>query len=148
LEVLADRLLQYGVRVYFDLNLRLNAGAENSLPAWLTPEDEVGRRVLETSRTDQLLHRQFHEEILKAHSDLRKRRWLGFGPAATDATELLTSSWRDTARSLANSVHLYRNRRLNCGLKPVIPGNVCSDLLELRAARTLADRRALVRSEI
>ena len=148
LEVLADRLLQYGVHVYFDLNLKLNAGAESSRPAWLTPEDQVGRRVLETSRTDQLLHRQFHEEILKAHSDLRKRRWLGFGPAATDARELLTSSWRDTARSLVNSVHLYRNRRVDCSLKPVIPGNACSDLLELRVARTLADRRALVRSEI
>ena len=148
LEVLADRLLQHGVHVYFDLNLKLNAGAESSRPAWLTPEDQVGRRVLETSRTDQLLHRQFHEEILKAHSDLRKRRWLGFGPAATDARELLTSSWRDTARSLVNSVHLYRNRRLDCSLKPVIPGNACSDLLELRVARTLADRRALVRSEI
>jgi hypothetical protein len=148
LEVLADRLLQYGVRVYFDLNLRLNAGAESARPAWLTPEDQVGRRVLETSRTDQLLHRQFHEEILKAHSDLRNRRWLGFGPAATDATELLTCGWRETARSLVNSVNLYRNRRADCSLRPVISGEACSDLLELRAARTVADRHALVRSEM
>ena len=40
LEVLADRLLQHGVRVYFDLNLKLNAGAESSRPAWLTREIE------------------------------------------------------------------------------------------------------------
>ncbi len=148
LEVLADRLLQYGVRVYFDLNLKLNAGAESSRPAWLTPEDPVGRRVLKTSRTDQLLHRQFHEEILKAHSDLRKRRWLGFGPAATDARELLTSSLRDTPRSLVNSVNLYRSRRADYSLTPVISGKACSDLLELRAARTVADRHTLVKSEM
>jgi hypothetical protein len=148
LEVLADRLLQQGVRVYFDLNLRLNVGAESSRPAWLTPEDQVGRRVLETSRTDQLLHRQFHEQILDAHSDLRKRRWLGFGPAATDATELLGSSLRDTARSLVNSANLYRHRRTDYCLKPPVPETVCSDLLELRAARTVAERRSLVRSEM
>jgi hypothetical protein len=147
LEVLADRLLQYGVRVYFDLNLRLNAGAESSRPTWLTPEDQVGRRVLETSRTDQLLHRQFHEEILKAHSDLRKRRWLGFRPAATDARELVTSSLRDTARSLVNSVNLYRHRRADCGCKPIVSREICSDQLELRAARIVAERVSLVRSK-
>jgi hypothetical protein len=147
LEVLADRLLQFGVRDYFDLNLRLNVGAASSRPAWLTPEDQVGRRVLDTSRTDQLLHRQYREEILQEHSDLRKRRWLGFGPAATDAREQLTSGLRDTARSVVNSVNLYRNRRTDCGLKPLVPETVCSDRLELRAARTVADRRALLRSD-
>ena len=147
LEVLADRLLQHGVRVYFDLNLKLNAGAESMRPAWLTWEDPVGRRVLETSRTDQLLHREFTEEILKAHSDLRKRRWLGFGPAASEAKELLASSWRETARSVVNSVNLYRHRRADYRLEPVRSGELCSDLLELRAARSVADRQAVVRSE-
>jgi hypothetical protein len=147
LEVLADRLLQYGVQVYFDLNLKLNSGEGDSLPAWLTPEDEVGRRVLETSRTDRLLHSEFREELLKAHCDLRKRRWLGFGPAATEAREVLSCSWRDTPRSLANSVHLYRNRRSDRGCKPMVSSEICCDLLELRAARTVAERQSLVRSK-
>jgi hypothetical protein len=109
----------------------------------LTPEDEVGRRVLETSRTDRLLHSEFREELLKAHSNLRKRRWLGFGPAATEAREVLGCSWRDTARSLANSVHLYRNPRSDHGCKPMVSSEICSDLLELRAARIVAERLSL-----
>ena len=147
LEVLADRLWQCGIPVYFDLNLKLNAGAENSRPAWLTPEDQVGRRVLEASRTDQVLHRQFREEILQAHSDLRKRRWLGFKPAAVDAKEVFSHNWRDAARSVKNSINLYRHRRANCTPKPCVAWELCSDLLELRAARSVADRRALVGRE-
>lgn len=139
LEVLADRLLQYGVRVYFDLNLKLNVGAESSRPEWLTPDDEVGRRVLEASRTDHLLHDEFKKEILDLHRDLRKRRWLGFKPAAADLAEEFRYSYRGAARSVIHSAHLYSSRRAYCPPRPAVP-EPCSDLLELRAARVVANR--------
>jgi hypothetical protein len=141
LEVLADRLWQYGVRVYFDLNLKLNTGGGQPRPTWLTPDDEVGRRVLETSKTDNLLHDEFKKEILDLHRELRKRRWLGFKPAAADLAEEFRCSYRGAARSVIHSAHLYSSRGAYCPPRPAIP-ELCSDRLELRAARTTADRRA------
>jgi hypothetical protein len=139
LEVLADLLLQYGLRVYFDLNLKLNTGGGQSQPAWLTPEDEVGRRVLEASKSDRLLHDEFRIQLLESHRELRKRRWLGFKPAAADFTEESRVGWRNATRSFANSAYLYRHRRSYRLLEPV-GIEACSDLLEIRAARTTADR--------
>jgi hypothetical protein len=140
LEVLTDRLLEWGIKVYFDLNLRLNFSPENSRPAWLTPEDEVGRRVLETSKSDRLLHDCFHERLLESHRELRKRRWLGFKPAAADAKEAFAGSWHDVTHSLLNSAHLYWSSRGDHTEHSMTPP-LCSDLLELRAARTVIARQ-------
>lgn len=139
LEVLADRLLERGTRVYFDHNLKLNTSRVASNPAWLTPEDEVGRRVLAASENDRLLHEYFLEELLESHRGLRKRRWLGFRPAAADAKEALSNSWRAGLQSLINSANLYRSRRTEHIEQPVIP-ELCPDLLEVRAAEAVADR--------
>jgi hypothetical protein len=65
LEVLADRLMQWGTKVYFDHKLKLNTSRETSKPAWLTPEDEVGRRVLVASKNDGLLYDFFREKLLR-----------------------------------------------------------------------------------
>lgn len=92
LEVLAGLLSQWGTKVYFDHDLRLNISPETSRPAWLTPEDEVGRRVLVASKNDGLLYDFFRERLLESHRDLRKRRWLGFTVAATDAKEAFRDS--------------------------------------------------------
>jgi hypothetical protein len=142
LEVLTDRLLQLGVKVYFDLNLRLNSSSSNSRPEWLTPEDEVGRRVLETSKSDRLLQEEFRKRVLESHCELRKRRWLGFKPAAADAKEAFIDSWRDGTKSLVNSVHLYRSRQHDHTGQSVTP-TLCSDLLEFRAARAVTSRMHL-----
>lgn len=139
LEVLADRLLEWGIRVYFDHDLKLNTSREASNPAWLTPEDEVGRRVLAASENDRLLHEYFLEELLESHRDLRKRRWLGFRPAAADAKEAFSHSWHDGLQSLINSANLYRSGRTGHIEPPLIP-ELCPDLLELRAAEAVADR--------
>ena len=140
LEVLADRLLERGTRVYFHHHLKLNTSRETSTPEWLTPEDEVGQRVLAASENDRLLHEYFREEILESHRDLRKRRWLGFRPAATDAKEAFSNSWRDGIRSLITSAHLYRSRRTGHIEPPVVTPLLSSDLLEVRAAEAVADR--------
>jgi hypothetical protein len=142
LEVLTDRLLQRGVKVYFDLNLRLNSSPSNSRPEWLTPEDEVGRRVLETSKSDRLLQEEFRKQVLESHCKLRKRRWLGFKPAAADAKEAFIDSWRHGTKSLVNSVHLYRSRQHDHTRQSVTPA-LCSDLLEFRAARAVTSRMHL-----
>jgi hypothetical protein len=139
LEVLSDRLQAWGTQVYFDHHLKLNRSREASNPAWLTPEDEVGRRVLAASENDRLLHEYFREELLESHRDLRKRRWLGFRPAAADAKEALSNGWRDGAQSLINLANLYRSRRIDHMEQPIIP-ELCPDLLELRAAEAVADR--------
>ena len=139
LEVLTDRLLQWGVKVYFDLHLRLNSSSSNSRPEWLTPEDEVGRRVLETSKNDRLLQEEFRKRVLESHSELRKRRWLGFKPAAEDAKEGFIDSWRHGTKSVVNAVHLYRSRRHDHTGQSVAP-TLCSDLLEFRAARAVTGR--------
>ena len=145
LELLTDRLLRLGVRVYFDSTLKLNPSPENSRPAWLTPADEVGQRVLETSKTDRLLHDQFRKQLLESHRELRKRRWLGFKPAAADAKDAFGDSWRDGTRSLVNSAHLYWSSRIDHTEQSVTP-SLCSDLLELRAARSVIASRQLASS--
>jgi hypothetical protein len=138
LEVLADRLLKLGTRVYFDHDLKLNTSQERSRPPWLTPNDEVGRRVLAASENDRLLHDYFREQLLESHRDLRKRSWLGFRPAAADARDAFNNSWLDGMRSMVNSAHLYWSRRTDqIEYSMTIP--LCSDLLESRAAQAVAD---------
>jgi hypothetical protein len=144
LELLADRLLQLGVRVYFDLNLKLNSSPDNSRPAWLTPEDEVGQRVIETSKSDRWLHDEFQKQLLESHRELRKRRWLGFKPAAADAKDSFADSWRDGTRSLVNSAHLYWSSRIDHTEQSATPP-VCSDLLEVRAAKAVANQMRFTR---
>ena len=141
LEVLTDRLLQWGVKVYFDLDLRLNSSPDTR-PAWLTQEDEVGRRVLETSKNDRLLHDHFRQRLLESYCELRERRWLGFKPAAAAAKNAFVDSWRHGTQSLVNSAHLYWSRRVNHVEQPVSPP-LCSDLLELRAARAITSQMHL-----
>jgi hypothetical protein len=138
LEVLSDLLLAYGVRAYFDLRLKLNSSHAKARPAWLTPDDEVGRRILETSASDRLLHEKYRVSLLKLHCDLRKRRWLGFKPAATDAKQAFGISWGAGTHSLANSAHLYLSRQTDQIEKPITP-SICSDFLEWRAAKSVAD---------
>ncbi len=139
LEVLTDLLLACGIRAYFDLRLKLNSSQAKARPAWLTPDDEVGRRVLEASASDRLLHEEYRVSLLKSHCDLRKRRWLGFKPAATDAKQAFGISWRTGTRSLANSAQLYFSRQTDHTEKPFTTP-LCSDLLELRAAKPVADQ--------
>jgi len=139
LEVLSDRLQAWRTRVYFDHNLKLNPSREASNPAWLTPEDEVGHRVLAASENDRLLHEYFLEELFESHRDLRKRRWLGFRPAAADAKEAFSNGWHDGAQSLSNSARLYWSRGTDQIQQPITPA-FCRDLLELRAAEAVADR--------
>lgn len=138
LEVLADQLSQHGIKVYFDHGLKANKSPEALTPDWLTPEDEVGRRVLSASENDGLLHDYFREKLLESHRDLRKRRWLGFKPAVADAKEAFENGWRSGARSLMNSANLYRSRRIDHIQRPITPP-LCHDLLELRAAEAVAD---------
>jgi hypothetical protein len=139
LEVLTDRLLQLGTRVYFKFDLKLNTSEKSSRPAWLTPEDEVGQRLLNASRNDRLLHDYFLDELIREHTDLRKRRWLGFRPAAADVKEALGDGWRDATRSLINSAQLYWSKK-NDQVEQLIAPPLCSDLLELRAAQAVVDR--------
>jgi hypothetical protein len=139
LEVLADRLLHCGIPVYFDHNLKLNTSKETSAPAWLTPEDEVGRRVLAASKNDDLLYDFFRNQLIHAHRELRKRRWLGFKPAARDAKEAFSQSGSDGTRSLLNSARLFLSRKDYRIDRPIIP-SISSDVLELRAAQTVAER--------
>lgn len=142
LEVLTDRLLRWGVKVYFDLSLRLNSSPDNSTPPWLTLEDEVGKRVLETSKSDCLLHDHFRQRLLESHCELRERRWLGFKPAAAAAKDAFDDNWRHGTQSLVNSAHLYWSRRVDHVEQPAtLP--LCSDLLELRAARAITSRMHL-----
>ena len=138
LEVLTDRLRQWGTRVYFEHNLKANTSPEVSSPEWLTPKDEVGRRVLAASENDRRLHNEFLQKLLVAHRDLRKRCWIGFRPAAADVKEAFSNGWGEGARSLTNSAHLFWSRKTQC-LEQPISGPISSDLLELQAAETLAD---------
>ena len=140
MEVLADRLLQWGTMVYFDHNLKLNRSLDPGRPAWLTPEDEVGRRVLLASRNDGLLYDFFRKRLFESHRDLRKRRWLGFIPAATGAKEAFGDGWSAGAQSLINSVRLYRSKGSRPIEQPIAPA-ISSDLLELRAAGLVPPRK-------
>jgi hypothetical protein len=138
LEVLADRLLQWGTKVYFDHDLRLNVSQETERPRWLTPEDEVGRRVLVASKNDGLLYDFFRKRLFESHRELRKRRWLGFAPAAADAKEAFADNWSGGVRSLINSACLYWLRKEYRGEQPLKP-QLSSDLLEVRAAEAVAN---------
>jgi hypothetical protein len=140
LEVLTDRLRQWGTKVYFDHKLKVNTSRETSRPEWLTPEDEVGGRVLVASENDVLLYNCFQKKLLEAHEDLRKERWLGFKPAATDAKEAFKESWRNGTRSLINSAGLYCSRTADHVEQP-IARPLSSDLLEVRAAGAVASRQ-------
>jgi hypothetical protein len=137
LEVLTDRLLEQGIRVYFDLRVKLNTSRTKARPAWLTPDDEVGRRVLDAGATDRILHENYCADLFRSHRELRKRRWLGFKPAAVDATQAFGTSWSAGTRSVANSAHLYLSRR-TARVGESVSTPLCSDLLELRAAKSVA----------
>jgi hypothetical protein len=147
LQVLADRLWQWGTTVYFDHDLRLNVSQETSRPAWLTPEDEVGRRVLVASKNDGLLYDLFRERLLESHQELRKRRWLGFMPAATDAKEAFADNWSGGVRSLINSASLFWLRKEYRTEQPLTP-QLSSDLLEVRAAEAVANRNNAIDAAI
>ena len=142
LEVLTDLLLQRGVRVYFDLHLKLNQSPDATQPEWLNLQDEVGRRVLKTSNSDRLLYYHFRELLLGLHAELRQRRWLGFRPAVTDAREAFGSSgWRGAGRSLVNSERLFRARHeLDVAPITISDDYLRSETLESRAAKAFLDR--------
>ena len=138
LELLADRLRQRGIKVYFDHHLKVNTSPEALPPDWLTPEDEVGQRVLAASENDRILHDYFRQELLESHRALRKHRWLGLRPAVAEAKEAFSNGWRDGVRSMMNSANLYRSRRIDHLGQPIaVP--LSHDLLELRAAEAVAE---------
>jgi hypothetical protein len=147
LEVLSDRLLQAGTQAYFDHDLRLNISRETSNPAWLNPEDEVGRRVLIASKNDGLIYDFFRGQLLETHMELRKRRWLGFMPAAMDAKEAFGHSRSDGFQSLINSARLYLSKRTDPIEQPITPP-LSTDLLEVRAAEVVANRNNAVNAAI
>jgi hypothetical protein len=120
--------------------LKLNTSREPSRPEWLTPEDEVGGRALAASENDVRLYDFFRKKLLESHEDLRKRRWLGFRPAATDAKEAFKESWHDGARSLINSARLYCSRTAE-HIEQSVARPLSSDLLEVRAAGAVARRQ-------
>jgi hypothetical protein len=141
LEVLTDRLGQWGTRVYFDHALKLNTSRETSRPAWLTPEDEVGNRILIASENDVRLYDFFRKKLLESHRDLRKRRWLGFKPALTDIKEAFRDSWHEGGRSLINSAGLYWSRKAGHNVEQPVKRPLFDDLLEVRAAEAVANRK-------
>jgi hypothetical protein len=143
LELLTDLLGQRGVKVYFSSAERQNSCPEKARPAWLTSEDEIGRRILEASKSDSLLYGHFRQELLAAHAKLRERCWLGFGPAYTDARDAFRATrWTGAARSLANSVRLFRKGQGSQYSSEPCAGaaELSSDLLEERVARAFAER--------
>jgi hypothetical protein len=147
LEVLTDRLWQWGTKVYFDHDLRLNVSQETERPGWLTPEDEVGRRVLVASKNDGLLYDFFRKRLFESHGELRKRRWLGFAPAATDAKEAFADNWSGGVRSLINSARLFWLRKEYRTEKPLTP-QLSSDMLEVRAAEAVANSNNAINAAI
>jgi hypothetical protein len=142
LELLTDLLAQRGVRVYLSSVDRQNSCPEKARPTWMTLEDEVGCRVLETSKSDTLLYGHFREVLLALHAKLRERCWLGFGPAYADARDAFRANRGSGAvRSLANSARLFRNgQRLECSSPRAVVTELSCDLLEERAARAFAER--------
>jgi hypothetical protein len=142
LELLVDRLAQRGVKVYFTSTDKENSSPEKAQPTWLTLDDEVGRRVLEASKSDSLLYHHFREELLSAHAQLRQRRWLGFGPAYVDAREAFRDRhWSGLTQSLANSARLLRqSQELKADLPRSSTTEPSCDLLEERAAEAFANR--------
>ncbi len=108
----------------------------------MTPEDEVGRRVLEASKSDRLLYRHFREGLLAAHRELQERCWLGFGVAAANASEKFRNHGLLAAtRSLANSGRLLRRSQGPRDSLPCLPNlEISDDLLEERAAMAFAEK--------
>jgi hypothetical protein len=143
LELLTDLLMECGVRVYFGSCGRENRSPERAKPTWVTPEDEVGRRVLEASKSDCLLYRHFREALLSAHRELQERCWLGFGVAAANASEKFRHRGLPAAtQSLVNFGRLFWTRqRPRDSLRSVPNLEISDDLLEERAARAFADKR-------
>jgi hypothetical protein len=142
LEMLTDLLAQHGIKAYFGSAGRQNSCPERARPTWLTLGDEVGRRVVEASKSDLLLYRQFRETLLASHAKLRKRCWLGLRPAMADAKDAFCSqSWHGVARSLADSGQLFWKRRGLVDSPPRARGlDLSSDVLEERAAQAFAER--------
>ena len=142
LELLTDLLAQRGVKVYFTGADRQNRAPEKAKPTWMTREDEVGRRVLEASKSDRLLYRHFREGLLAAHRELEERCWLGFGVAAANASEKFRNHGLLAAtRSLANSGRLLRRSQGLRDSLPCVPNSeISDDLLEERAARAFAEK--------
>lgn len=142
LELLTDRLAQRNVRVYFDMGSRQNCSPEKAKPAWLTLDDDVGRRVLNASKSDLLLYRHFRDALLASHEDLRKRCWLGFKPATADAIEAFRGhGLHEAERSLVNSGRLFwRRQGLGYNQANDPDWELSSDVLEERVARSLAEK--------
>jgi len=142
LEVLTDLLIQRGVQVHFQASTRKNSAPERRRPAWLTLGDEIGRRVIEASRSDQLLYQHFRRQLLASHQELRKRSWLGFRPAAQDACKaLISSGLPGTLRSIAHSGQLLSGwRKTGANLGSASDLELSHDLLEERAVRNFIER--------
>jgi hypothetical protein len=142
LELLTDLLTKCGVEVYFGSCGRQNCSPEKVKPTWVTPEDEVGRRVLEASKSDCFLYRHFREELLAAHRELQERCWLGFGVAAANASEKLRNHGLPAAtRSLANFGRLFWRRQGPRNSMRSVPNlEISNDLVEERAAKAFAER--------
>jgi hypothetical protein len=141
LQVLTDLLWQRGIRVYFDLNLKMNASPEHSRPTWLNSDDEIGKRVFETGTTDRLLYDYFHDSLLESYRRLRSRCWLGARPAVRDAIEAFPSQrWRGVTRSMVNSGRLFWQRqRPDHSPIQVDEVELSTDTLEVRAARAFVE---------
>ena len=143
LELLTDLLAYWGVKVYFETCGQQNRSPQRTKPVWMTPEDEVGHRVLEASKSDLFLYRHFRDKLVASHKQLRKLRWLGFGPAAVDAKDAFNNDGlAEAARSILNSARLYRNPH---GLRdrrfPIQNHQFSSDLLEHRVAKAFIEKR-------
>jgi hypothetical protein len=143
LELLTELLAQRGVKVYFTAADRQNSCPEETRSTWMTLEDEVGRRVLESSKSDSLLYSYFRQELHAAHAELRERCWLGFGPAYANARDAFRAQGLPGAtRLFVKSAQLLRKGQgLQYRSQPCAsPTELPSDLLEERAARAFAQR--------
>jgi hypothetical protein len=142
MELLEELLAQRRVRVVFNHRDMQNSSPEGARPTWLTKEDEVGRRVLETGKSDRFLYDHFRDALLESHRNLQKHRWLGFRVAASTAREAFRRDHLAGAkRSLVQSTQLFRKRHEpRDNLLPAPDSELSTDLLEERAARRFAKR--------
>ncbi len=140
MEMLEELLAQSGVRVEFNHRDIQNSSPEGTRPAWLTMEDEVGRRVLAAGKSDRLLYDHFREALLASHRTLQERRWLGFRAAALNTNEALhRDGFSGAWRSLIHSGRLFRKRQEPRAITLRSPA-LSTDLLEERAAKAFADQ--------
>jgi hypothetical protein len=122
LELLEDRLAQHGITAGFIHRTRENAAPDSSRPAWLTMDDEVGSRVLQTGKTDRRLYNHFRQVLLESHRELQNRRWLGFRIAAVHALGAFRDDGLPGVRqSLLKSANLYQKRRQPRDIPPGQP---------------------------